>query len=110
MSSREPIRAYPDEKQRLIVLVRRTFTYSYLEKKAAASLLGYLQSLHVGRDVIVCPAGGHVGGDKLSAAASDAQGSLLSPIGTRSPAAEHRRSLVRNFDACYHGSGNPITN
>ena len=71
-----------------------TFTYSYLEKKAAASLLGYFQSLHVVRDVIVCPAGGHVGGDKLSAAASDAQGSFLSPIGTRSPAAEHRGAIV----------------
>ena len=69
-----------------------TFSYSYLEKMTAASSLGYFQSLHVGRDFILYSAGGHVGDDKLSAASSNAQGSLITHFGTRSPAAEHRRS------------------
>ena len=68
--------------------------WSYLETTtAAASSLGYFQSLHVGRDVIVGPAGGHVGGGELSAAASDAaQGPWLSSLGTWSPAVLHRKS------------------
>ena len=66
---------------------------SYLEMTAAASSLGYFQSLHVGRDVIVGPAGGHVGGGELSAAASDAaQGPWLSSLGTWGPAELHSQS------------------
>ena len=68
---------------------------SYLEKNAAVSLLGYLQSLHVGRYFGVRPAGGHVVCDELSAATSDAKGSWLSPIGTRSP-----RAKTKNLFEC----------